>query len=93
MYKAEVEIWSDVSDLVIMRHPDRRYPGLLIQGNDLLGLCNLLADVIANARGTADEATMFGLQFLLDDLRDRMTHYCEIAGDPGKGSQQWRRRR
>lgn len=91
MYKAEVEIWSDVPNMAIMRHPDRTYPGILIQGDDLLGFCNLLTEVAECARGTTDGAAMLGLQFLLEDFTDLMTHYCEVAGDPGIGPQPWRR--
>ena len=91
MYKAEVEIWSDAPNMAIMRHPDRHYPGILIQGDDLLGFCNLLTEVSEGARGKVDEVTMRGLQFLLEDFKDLMSHYCEVAGDPGIGPQPWRK--
>jgi hypothetical protein len=90
MYKAEVEIWSDATNMAILRHPDRHYPGILIQGDDLLGFCNELTRIAQAARGKVDDATMRGLELLLDDFKDLMTHYCEVAGDPGIGRQPWR---
>lgn len=91
MYKAEVEIWSDAINMAIMRDPDRQYPGILIQGDDLLGFCNLLSEVAVGARGKVDEVTMRGIELLLGDFKDLMAHYCEVAGDPGIGPQPWQR--
>jgi hypothetical protein len=45
-----VEIYSDENNTVIMRHPGRRFPGLLIQGDALYSLC-VAADEMCNAVG------------------------------------------
>ena len=39
-----VEIYSESSNGAILRHPDRRFPGVLIQGDALWSLCHM-ADV------------------------------------------------
>src|SRR5215467_14557846 len=31
----QVEIFSDATNAAVMRHPDRRFPGLLVQGDTL----------------------------------------------------------
>jgi len=43
MHTATVEIYSDTSNAAVLRHPDRRFPGVLIQGDTLHSLC-LAAD-------------------------------------------------
>ena len=38
----EVEIYSDATNAVVLRHPERRYPGCLVQGDSLHGLVKSL---------------------------------------------------
>jgi hypothetical protein len=45
-----VEIYSDATNAVVMRHPGRRFPGFLIQGDSLYSLC-LEADDVCAALG------------------------------------------
>lgn len=42
MHVEPVEIYSDLSNGAIMRHPGRRFPGVLIQGDSLYLLCDRL---------------------------------------------------
>ncbi|WP_421704805.1 DUF6959 family protein [Aliiroseovarius sp.] len=39
MYEATVEIYADTPNAAILRHPGRRFPGLLLQGDTLNALC------------------------------------------------------
>jgi uncharacterized protein DUF6959 len=41
----QVEIYSDATNAAIMRHPARRFPGLVIQGDSLNGLCQQMDQV------------------------------------------------
>lgn len=50
MRNEPVEIYSDQTNAAIMRHPGRRFPGLLIQGDTLHSLCKE-ADTICAAIG------------------------------------------
>ena len=50
MRKAEVEIYSDQTNAAIMRHPDRRFPGVLVQGDTLYSICQI-ADETCRAIG------------------------------------------
>lgn len=36
-----VEIYSDTTNAAVLRHPERAYPGILIQGDTLHALCDL----------------------------------------------------
>jgi len=49
-----VEIYSDATNAAVMRHPERHFPGLLLQGDTLHSLC-ISADAMCNAmeRGSA----------------------------------------
>src|SRR5262245_1747536 len=40
MHVEQVEIYSDVSNAAVMRHPGRRFPGVLVQGDTLYTLCS-----------------------------------------------------
>jgi hypothetical protein len=42
MYKAEVEIYSDMTNASLMRHPERHFPGLVLQGDTLHAICREL---------------------------------------------------
>jgi hypothetical protein len=43
-----VEIYSDTTNSAIMRHPDRHFPGVLMQGDTLYSLCQRADDVCAS---------------------------------------------
>jgi hypothetical protein len=45
MKKEEVEIFSDASNMAVMRHPGRNYPGSLIQGDSLYSLLQVAKEV------------------------------------------------
>ncbi|MGH1413861.1 MAG: DUF6959 family protein [Pelagimonas sp.] len=34
-----VEIYSDTTNAAVLRHPERKFPGVLLQGDTLHGLC------------------------------------------------------
>ncbi len=38
-----VEIYSDQSNMPVVRHPGRKFPGLLVQGDTLHALCTQTA--------------------------------------------------
>lgn len=39
MRSEDVEIFSDMTNAAVMRHPGRKFPGVLIQGDTLYTLC------------------------------------------------------
>ena len=34
-----VEIYSDASNAAVLRHPERKFPGVLLQGDTLHSIC------------------------------------------------------
>ncbi len=39
MHTESVEIYSDATNSAVMRHPGRRFPGVLVQGDTLHSMC------------------------------------------------------
>jgi hypothetical protein len=72
MHIEAVEIFSDASNAAVMRHPGRRFPGCLIQGDSLYMLVSSLAVVQAEAHTLSEEAAD-----VLADVTDRLTELFE----------------
>ena len=51
----DVEIYSDQTNAAVMRHPGRRFPGVLVQGDSLYALCVQADEVCASAKGKLDQ--------------------------------------
>jgi len=41
MRNEQVEIFSDQTNAAVMRHPGRRFPGVLVQGDTLASFCSM----------------------------------------------------
>ena len=79
MHVESVEIYSDATNAAIMRHPGRRLPGVLIQGDTLYSLCreaDEMCSLIGRGKAGFDEA---------NDLRNRLwthlNHYKAILDE------------
>jgi hypothetical protein len=46
MRREIVEIYSDASNAAVLRHPGRKFPGVLLQGDTLHGLCQGIDKVL-----------------------------------------------
>lgn len=79
MRQEMVEIFSDQSNAAILRHPGRRFPGVLVQGDTLYGLCQR-ADVVCREvpRGGPgyDEANE-----VRNALWGLLSHYKVVLGE------------
>ena len=70
-----VEILSDASNYAVIRHPNRSFPGSLIQGDSLHALiCDIDEAKRELASGNLEEVSDI-LASVLDDLRERMDIY------------------
>lgn len=78
-----VEIYSDASNAAILRHPGRRFPGMLVQGDTLSNLYRLANAACAGAKGTMDEESVFCLTMLRDDLWVRLIFYKNVLEQHG----------
>ena len=81
----EVEIYSDASNLSVIRHPGRKYPGSLIQGDSLSNLCWLADNVRQNLDGGDLEEARGALEELRAQLWGRYAHYKRVCHEHGIG--------
>jgi hypothetical protein len=87
MYKEEVEIHSHMPNKVVLRVPWRSWPGILIQGDSLLGLtgradraCSMLPARFRSVDPNAKELeSMLALSELQDELRTLLMHYKRVT--------------
>jgi hypothetical protein len=76
-----VEIYSDASNAAVMRHPERRFPGVLVQGDTLYGLCQTLDVVCEEAQGTLSEDGYAKLNAARNHLWSLMLHYKGVLAE------------
>jgi hypothetical protein len=76
-----VEIYSDQTNSAVMRHPGRRFPGVLVQGDTLYTLCHR---VDAACQGADREQPGYDeLNELRNGLWDLLSHYKMVLGEHG----------
>jgi hypothetical protein len=66
-----VEIYSDATNMAVVKHPGRAYPGVLVQGDTLHSMVASLGDCLP------DEAAG-RLQEVAERLEDMLTHYRSV---------------
>lgn len=74
MHIEPVEIYSDASNAAVMRHPGRKFPGCLIQGDSLHTMVTSLAAVQAEA-GCLSEDAASELELVIERLAQLLEHY------------------
>lgn len=74
MHIEPVEIYSDASNAAVMRHPGRRFPGVLVQGDSLSSLVAQVADISGRAEGLDDDLRD-ELNDVLEKLQRLLAHY------------------
>ena len=74
-----VEIYSDASNAAILRHPGRRVPGVLVQGDTLHLMLRQVEDVCSGAESLSADA-YDELTDLRDKLRSLLDHYETVLG-------------
>ena len=75
MHVEPVEIYSDETNRAIMRHPERKFPGVLIQGDTLSILCHEADEICLRARAQLDKELYGELNDLRNSLRSYLTAY------------------
>jgi predicted RNase H-like HicB family nuclease len=73
-----VEIYSDRSNAAVMRHPGRRFPGMLVQGDALSELCRQADLACAEAEGVLSEDGYGELDDLREKLRAWLDEYTQV---------------
>lgn len=76
MRTEEIEIYSDQTNAVVLRHPSRKFPGVLIQGDSLYQMCQSADDLcreIGRVSPGYDDANE-----LRNALWSYLTHYKSV---------------
>lgn len=83
MKKEEVEIYSDASNLAVMKHPGRAFPGSLIQGDSLHSLLQNIKEAQEElSNGNTAEASEI-LDDVIENLTYRLEHYKKVLQEHG----------
>ena len=75
--KMEVEVLSPEVNLCVIRMPDRRYPGILVQGDDLVNMVSLAKVAYDRANELGDKAIIVNTGNVLAKLETYLKHYGE----------------
>lgn len=76
-----IEIYSDQTNAVILRHPTRKFPGFLVQGDTLYSLCRQAEDVCSGAKGSLRPDAYKELNELRNRLWSMLNHYKSVLGE------------
>lgn len=85
MYETQVEIYSDRTNAVVLRHHGRKHPGVLVQGDALFALFQRADAVCEVARGALPADAHDALTDLRDTLLAYLDHYRTVLGEHGMG--------
>ena len=78
---ATVEILSDQTNAAVMRHPERRFPGILLQGDSLHALCRQADAACSGAKPSLSPETFDELNELRNRLWSYLNHYKAVLGE------------
>ena len=71
-----VEIYSDQTNMPVLRHPGRKFPGVLVQGDTLHALCVQAAEALSDSPDALSE-----LSELHCNLLTMLAHYKSVLGE------------
>lgn len=78
-----VDIYSDASNYGVMRHPGRKFPGSLIQGDSLFLLVSAARVVLRRAQELKDRELIANATELMESLEARLSHYEAVLSEHG----------
>ncbi len=71
----QVEIYSDTINAAVLRHPGRRFPGVLVQGDTLWTLCQRADAACMAGQGRLTAESYAELNGLRNALQGLLTRY------------------
>ena len=74
-----LEVWSEESNLAIVRMPGRQYPGAVLQGDTLMSLVANAKRVHDLAKALNSNELLLATGNLLFDLREILEFYSEVC--------------
>jgi hypothetical protein len=78
MHVEPVEIYSDSTNAAVLRHPARRFPGVLVQGDTLWTLCYKADAACASSRHRLNSESWQELNELRNTLWRFLSHYKAV---------------
>lgn len=78
MRTERVEIYADTTNAAVLRHPGRKFPGVLVQGDTLYSLCQSADLVCSRGRSKLDDESFAELNDLRNKLWSLLTHYKSV---------------
>ncbi len=72
-----VEIYSDAPNNAVMRHPGRKFPGILLQGDNLHVMVASLRYVMAND-ASLDKEPAGRLREVAERMEEMLAHYRSV---------------
>jgi hypothetical protein len=81
MYRETVEIYSDRTNAVVLRHPSRKLPGVLVQGDSLYALFQHADELCASGKSALAEDAYQALTELRDGLLAYLDHYKTVLDE------------
>ncbi len=76
-----VEIYSDATNAAILRHPERRFPGVLLQGDTLHEMLRKATRIKEVAANLLPENEQYELADLHEHLVELVGHYKRTLAD------------
>jgi uncharacterized protein DUF6959 len=78
-----VELLSKATNYAVVQLPGRKFPGVVVQGDSLHGIVQLLAKLRALAKAHNDEELTEGLAELHDLLQESSKRYEAVCKERG----------
>ena len=73
-----VEVYSDQTNAVVLRHPARKFPGILVQGDTLHSMCSRADGACAGAKGQFQGEAYEELYALREELWSLLNQYKTV---------------
>jgi hypothetical protein len=73
-----VEIYSDQTNAAVLRHPGRKYPGVLVQGDTLHSMCCRADEACKEAKALKQDNAYKELNDLRNHLWSLLNHYTSV---------------
>ncbi len=77
--KQKIEVWSDATNMSVVRMPGRQFPGLVVQGDKLITLAGVANRIKELADTTESDELKIEAGNLLYDLQELLDDYSTIT--------------
>lgn len=80
MKKEIVEIYSNTTNQAVMKHPGRRYPGVLFQGNTLYSVCSSMDEACKALKEKNIEEAFDEMNKIRNMIWEKLNRYKNVLG-------------